>query len=384
MSGDAMHSEEMTLFRDMARRAFQTEIAPHYEQWEADHLVPRELWNTLGAAGLLCPDMPEEYGGAGTTPHVTLAMIEELSYLSFGGFASGYGMHSNIVAPYINSFGTDVQKDYWLPRMITGEAVGGLAMTEPGAGSDVQAIRTNAVRDGDEWVLNGSKIFITNGIHANVIIVAAITDPGKGAKGTSLFLVDTSLEGFATGKQIEKIGQHTSDTAELFFSDMRLPANALLGEENKGFVIMMTELPRERLGIAAQAIAAAEGALDITVDYVKERKAFGSTIGGFQNTRFKLADVKTEIAINRAYYEKCADMYSDGKMTSEEAAILKLASCEMQCKVIDDCLQLFGGYGYTTEYPISRFYTDARIQRIYGGTSEIMRDLVARTMLGKA
>jgi acyl-CoA dehydrogenase len=384
MSGDAMHSEEMTLFRDMARRAFQTEIAPHYEQWEADHLVPRELWNTLGAAGLLCPDMPEEYGGAGTTPQVCFAMIEELSRLGFGGIASGYGIHSNIVAPYINSFGTDVQKDYWLPRMITGEAVGGLAMTEPGAGSDVQAIRTNAVRDGDEWVLNGSKIFITNGIHANVIIVAAITDPGKGAKGTSLFLVDTSLDGFSTGKQIEKIGQHTSDTAELFFSDMRLPANALLGEENKGFVIMMTELPRERLGIAAQAIAAAEGALDITVDYVKERKAFGSTIGGFQNTRFKLADVKTDIAINRAYYEKCADMYSEGKMTSDEAAILKLASCEMQCKVIDDCLQLFGGYGYTVEYPISRFYTDARIQRIYGGTSEIMRDLVARSMLGKA
>jgi len=384
MSGDAMHSEEMTLFRDMARRAFETELLPHYEQWEEDHLVPRELWNTLGAAGLLCPDMPEEYGGAGTTPHVTLAMIEELSRLGFGGFASGYGMHSNIVAPYINNFGTDTQKQQWLPKLISGEAVGGLAMTEPGAGSDVQAIRTNAVRDGDEWILNGSKIFITNGIHANVIIVAAITDPGKGAKGTSLFLVDTSLDGFSRGKKIEKIGQHTSDTAELFFSDVRLPADALLGEENKGFVIMMTELPRERLGIAAQAVAAAEGALDITVDYVKERKAFGKSVGEFQNTRFKLADVKTEIAINRAFYEKCADKYAANEMTTDEAAILKLASCEMQCKVIDDCLQLFGGYGYTVEYPISRFYTDARIQRIYGGTSEIMRDLVARSMLGKA
>jgi acyl-CoA dehydrogenase len=384
MSGDAMHSEEMTLFRDMARRAFETELSPHYEQWEEDHLVPRELWNTLGAAGLLCPDMPEEFGGAGTTAHVTLAMIEELSRMGFGGFASGYGMHSNIVAPYIHNFGTDSQKQHWLPKLISGEAVGGLAMTEPGAGSDVQSIRTNAVRDGDEWVLNGSKIFITNGIHANVIIVAAITDPGKGAKGTSLFLVDTSLEGFSRGKKIEKIGQHTSDTAELFFSDVRLPADALLGEENKGFVIMMTELPRERLGIAAQAIAAAEGALDITVDYVKERKAFGKSVGEFQNTRFKLADVKTEIAVNRAYYEQCADKYAAGEMTTDEAAILKLASCEMQCKVIDDCLQLFGGYGYTVEYPISRFYTDARIQRIYGGTSEIMRDLVARTMLGKA
>ena len=384
MSGDAMHSEEMTLFRDMARRAFETEISPHYEQWEEEHIVPRELWNTLGQAGLLCPDMPEEYGGAGTTPHVTLAMIEELSRMGFGGFASGYGIHSNIVAPYIKNFGTEEQKQQWLPKMVSGEAVGALAMTEPGAGSDVQGIRTNAVRDGDEWILNGSKIFITNGIHADLVIVAAITDPGKGAKGTSLFLVDTSLEGFARGKKIEKIGQHTSDTAELFFSDMRLPASALLGEENKGFVIMMTELPRERLGIAAQAVASAEGALDITVDYVKERKAFGKSIGEFQNTRFKLADVKTEIAINRAFYEHCADAYAQGEMSTDQAAMLKLASCEMQCKVIDDCLQLFGGYGYTVEYPISRFYTDARIQRIYGGSSEIMRDLVARTMLGKA
>jgi acyl-CoA dehydrogenase len=384
MSGDAMHSEEMTLFRDMARRAFETEISPYYEQWEEDHIVPRSLWNTLGAAGLLCPDMPDEYGGAGTTPHVTLAMIEELSHMGFGGFASGYGIHSNIVAPYINNFGTEAQKQQWLPKMVSGEAVGALAMTEPGAGSDVQGIRTNAVRDGDGWVLNGSKIFITNGIHADLVIVAAITDPGKGAKGTSLFLVDTSLPGFDKGKKIEKIGQHTSDTAELFFSDVRLPADALLGEENKGFVIMMTELPRERLGIAAQAVASAEGALDITVDYVRERKAFGKTIGEFQNTRFKLADVKTEIAINRAFYEQCADAYARGEMTTDQAAMLKLASCEMQCKVIDDCLQLFGGYGYTVEYPISRFYTDARIQRIYGGSSEIMRDLVARTMLGKA
>lgn len=384
MSGDAMHSEEMTLFRDMARRAFETEIAPHYEQWEEEHMVPRELWNTLGAAGLLCPDMPEEYGGAGASTHVTLAMIEELSHMGFGGFASGYGIHSNIVAPYINNFGTEEQKQQWLPKMVSGEVVGALGMTEPGAGSDVQSIRTNAVRDGDEWILNGSKIFITNGIHADLVIVAAITDPGKGAKGTSLFLVDTSLPGFEKGKKIEKIGQHTSDTAELFFSDVRLPANALLGEENKGFVIMMTELPRERLGIAAQAVASAEGALDITVDYVKERKAFGKAVGEFQNTRFKLADVKTEIAINRAFYEACADKYTEGKMTTDEAAMLKLASCEMQCKVIDDCLQLFGGYGYTVEYPISRFYTDARIQRIYGGTSEIMRDLVARTMLGKS
>jgi acyl-CoA dehydrogenase len=379
-----MQSEEMTLFRDMARRAFEAEISPHYEQWEEDHMVPRELWRTLGAAGLLCADVDEAYGGAGTSPHVTLMLIEELSRMGFGGFASGFGIHSNIVAPYLSRHGTEDQKQQWLPKMVTGDVVGALAMTEPGAGSDVQGIRTNAVRDGDEWVLNGSKIFITNGMHADLVIVAAITDPGKGAKGTSLFLVDTSLPGFERGKKIEKIGQHASDTALLFFQDMRLPANALLGEENKGFVIMMEELPRERLGIAAQAVASAEGALDLTVDYVLERKAFGQAIGSFQNTRFKLADVRTQIALNRALYEQCADEYSRGELTADKAAMLKLASCEMQCDTIDDCLQLFGGYGYTVEYPISRFYTDARIQRIYGGSSEIMRELVARSILGRA
>lgn len=378
-----MDNEELTLFRDMARRALETEISPHIEQWEEDHAVPRTLWNTLGEAGLLCPDMPEEFGAAGTTPQVTFAIIEELSRMGFGGIASGYGIHSNIVAPYIAHFGTEEQRSHWLPKMVTGEVLGALAMTEPGAGSDVQGIRTNAVRDGDEWVLNGSKIFITNGMLADLIIVAAITDPGKGAKGTSLFLVDASLPGFGRGKKIEKMGQHTSDTAELFFQDMRLPANALLGEENKGFVIMMQELPRERLGIAGQAVAAAEGALDLTVDYVLERKAFGQTIASFQNTRFSLADVKTEIAINRAFYEKCAAQYAQEELTSEDAAMLKYASTEMQCKTIDQCLQLFGGYGYTIEYPISRFYTDARIQRIYGGTSEIMRELVARSILGR-
>ena len=378
-----MDNEELTLFRDMARRAFEQEVAPQFEQWEDDHMVPRQLWNTLGEAGLLCPDMPEEYGGAGTTPHVTLALIEELSRMGFGGICTGYGIHCNIVAPYIEHFGTEEQKQQWLPKMISGEAVGALAMTEPGAGSDVQGIRTNAVRDGEDWILNGSKIFITNGYHADIVVVAAITDPGKGAKGTTLFLVDTSLPGFEKGKKLEKIGQHTSDTAELFFQDVRLPSSAVLGELNKGFVIMMTELPRERLGIAAQGVAAAEGALDITIDYVMERKAFGQTIASFQNTRFKLAEVKTEISLNRAFYEKCADQYARGELTAEDAAILKYAATEMQCKVVDDCLQLFGGYGYTAEYPISRFYTDARIQRIYGGSSEIMREIVARSILGR-
>ena len=378
-----MDAEELTLFRDMACRAIEQEVAPHFEKWEEEHAVPRELWNTLGAAGLLCPDMPEEFGAAGADPQVTFAILEEMSRLGYGGIATGYSIHSNIVAPYINNFGTEEQKAQWLPGMVSGEILGALAMTEPGAGSDVQGIRTNAVKDGDEWILNGSKIFITNGILADMVIVAAITDPGKGAKGTSLFLVDTTLPGFQRGKKIDKIGQHTSDTAQLFFQDVRLPANALLGEENKGFVIMMTELPRERLGIAAQGVAAAEGALQLTVDYVLERKAFGQTVASFQNTRFKLAEVKTEIALNRAFYEKCADQYAEGELTADDAAMLKYAATEMQCKTIDDCLQLFGGYGYTVEYPISRFYTDARIQRIYGGSSEIMRELVARSILGR-
>jgi acyl-CoA dehydrogenase len=379
----AVDLNEMQLFRDMARRAFEKEITPHYEAWEEAHSVPRSLWNTLGNAGLLCPDVDEEYGGAGTSPHVTLAMIEELSYMGFGGFASGYGIHSNIVAPYISRHGTSEQKAHWLPKMTTGECVGALAMTEPGAGSDVQGIKTQAVKDGDDWILNGSKIFITNGIHADLVIVAAITDPGKGAKGTSLFLVDAHAPGFEKSKKIEKIGQHTSDTALLFFTDVRLPAEALLGEVNKGFAILMDELPRERLGIAAQAVAASEGALDITIKYVQEREAFGQKVGQFQNTRFKLADVKTDIAINRAFYEQCANKYAQSALGPDEAAMLKLASCEMQCRVADQCLQCFGGYGYTTEYPISRFYVDARIQTIYGGSSEIMRELVARSILGR-
>ena len=378
-----MQSDELTLFKDMARRAFEAEIQPYYDQWEEDKWVPRSLWNTLGEAGLLCPDVSEEYGGAGTGPEVTLAMIEEMSYMGFGGLASGYGIHSNIVAPYLIHHGTDAQKEHWLPKMVTGEVVGALGMTEPGAGSDVQGIKTNAVRDGDEWILNGSKIFITNGMHADLVIVAAITDPGKGAKGTSLFLVDTSRPGFERGKKLDKIGQHASDTALLFFQDMRLPADALLGEENKGFVIMMQELPRERLGIAAQAVYQAQGALDLTVQYVQERQAFGQSIAKFQNTRFKLADVKTEIALNKAFYESCAAQYAKGELSTDDAAMLKLASCDMQCRVVDDCLQLFGGYGYTTEYPISRFYVDARIQRIYGGSAEIMRELVARSILGR-
>ncbi|MFG1490038.1 acyl-CoA dehydrogenase family protein, partial [Oceanospirillum sp. HFRX-1_2] len=267
--------------------------------------------------------------------------------------------------------------------MASGEVVGAIAMTEPGAGSDLAALRTRAEKVPEGWKINGSKIFITNGLLADMVIVCAKTDPQAGAKGVSLFLVDASLPGFSKGKGIHKIGQHSSDTAELFFEDLIVPEDALLGELNKGFVYLMQELPRERLGVASQALGAMEGALQLTLDYVQERKAFGQRIGDFQNTRFKLAEVKAQIELGRAYFNQCMQRYSEGAMSATDAATLKLMLSEMQCKTIDECLQLFGGYGYTTEYPISRFYVDARIQTIYAGTSEIMKEVIARSLLGR-
>ena len=376
-------NEELTMFRDMVLRFFEQEVTPNYEQWEKDHIVPREFWNTMGEAGLLCGDMPEEYGAAATSLDVQMMIMEEMSRLGFGGLASGYNIHSNIVAPYIFHIGSDAQKQKWLPKMVTGEAVAAIGMTEPGAGSDLAALRTTAEKDGDEYVLNGSKVFITNGILADLVIVCAKTDPSKGAKGISLFLVDTSTPGFSRGQKIEKIGQHASDTAELFFENMRIPADSLLGEEGMGFVYLMQELPRERLGCAVQGVGAAQGAIELAVDYVQERKAFGQEIGKFQNTRFKLAEQKADLEVTRAYVEKCMAKYKRGEMDTEDAAIVKLMATEMQLRVVNECLQLFGGYGYTTEYPISRYYTDARIQTIYAGTSEIMKEVISRGMLGR-
>ena len=379
----APNNEELIMFQDMVEKFIKTEIEPHYEQWEADHLMPREFWNTLGDAGLLLVDFDEQYGAAGAGFEVSLMIQEQMCRYGLHGLASGYNIHANIVAPYIDNIGTQEQKDYWLPKMVTGEVVAALGMTEPSAGSDLAALRTKAIKDGDDYILNGSKVFITNGIHADMVVIAAKTDPTQGAKGVSLFLVDTSLAGFSKGKKIEKIGQHASDTAELFFSDVRVPANALLGDEGKGFAYMMEELPRERLGCAAQAIGHAQGALEITLDYVAERKAFGQAIGKFQNTRFKLAEVKTELEMSRALYEQNKAKFANEDMTVEDAALLKYAATEMQLKAVDECLQLFGGYGYTDEYPISRFYRDARVQTIYAGSSEIMKEIVARGMLGR-
>lgn len=380
----AVENEDITLFRDMLLRCLEKEVIPHYDQWEKDGWMPKEAWLMLGTAGMLGPDMPEEYGAAGAPFEVALMILEETCRLNLHSLSTALNVHANIVMPYINNLGTAEQKARWLPGMATGEIVGSIGMTEPGAGSDLAGMRTNAVRDGDEWVINGSKTFITNGLHCGLIVLAAKTDTTKGAKGISLFLVDSSLPGFKKGKGIKKMGQHSNDTAELFFDNLRVPANALLGEENKGFIYLMQELPRERLGLGSQAVGACEGAMAITVDYVAQRKAFGSTLAQFQNTRFKMAELRAQLELTKAYLKQCEARFKLGAMTTEEASILKLMSTELQVKLTHECLQLFGGYGYTEEYPISRFFTDARVQTIYAGTSEIMKEMIARGELGRA
>jgi acyl-CoA dehydrogenase len=377
------NAEEIQMFRDMVLRFLEQEVLPHYDSWEKNHKMPREMWNTMGSAGMLLVDFPEKYGAADASFDVCQMIQEEMCRLNLHALATGYNIHSNIVAPYLLHIGNQQQQDRWLPAMVSGEVLTALAMTEPGAGSDLANIRTKAIKDGDHYILSGSKTFITNGNNADMIIVCAKTDINAGSKGISLFLVDTSIPGFSTGKPIEKMGQHCSDTAELFFENMRIPSEALLGEEGKGFVYLMQELPRERLGCAVQAIGHAQGALDITCDYVKERKAFGHSVSQFQNTRFKLAECQTELEMCRALLEKHMHKYQRGEMTVTDAAMLKLAATEMQLTMVNECLQLFGGYGYTDEYPISRFYRDARIQTIYAGTSEIMKEVIARDILGR-
>jgi acyl-CoA dehydrogenase len=377
------NAEEIQMFRDMVLRFLEQEVLPHYDSWEKNHKMPREMWNTMGSAGMLLVDFPEKYGAADASFDVCQMIQEEMCRLNLHALATGYNIHSNIVAPYLLHIGNQQQQDRWLPAMVSGEVLTALAMTEPGAGSDLANIRTKAIKDGDHYILSGSKTFITNGNDANMIIVCAKTDINAGSKGISLFLVDTSIPGFSTGKPIEKIGQHCSDTAELFFENMRIPSDALLGEEGKGFVYLMQELPRERLGCAVQAIGHAQGALDITCDYVKDRKAFGHSVSQFQNTRFKLAECQTELEMCRALLEKHMHKYQRGEMTVTDAAMLKLAATEMQLTMVNECLQLFGGYGYTDEYPISRFYRDARIQTIYAGSSEIMKEVIARDILGR-
>lgn len=378
-----LDQSEVELFRDNVRKFLEKEVAPHYDEWEKNEILPREVWTKLGENGLLCVDVPEEYGGFGANFRLSAVIVEEVSRMGFGALASNLSVHSDIVAPYILHLGSEEQKQAWLPKMVTGEAVGAIGMTEPGAGSDLQGMKTKAEKSGDNYVINGQKTFITNGQHCDVIVLAAKTDPSAGAKGVTLFTVDTSLPGFSRGRNLEKMGHHAADTSELFFEDVTVGADQILGGEGRGFINLMNELPRERLILAIGAIGACEGMIERTVEYVQERKAFGMSVSQFQNTRFKLADLKAQVEINKAFLAQSTDQYDVGQLSTVNASIAKLTTTELQGKVADECLQLFGGYGYMKEYPISRDYVDARIQRIYGGTSEIMKEIIARDLVGK-
>ncbi|MEQ8297748.1 MAG: acyl-CoA dehydrogenase family protein [Nitratireductor sp.] len=376
----AWADEEVTMLYDMATKYLQAEIAPHYEAFEKAEIVDRQSWEKAGANGLLCASMPEEYGGAGGSYAHESAIIEAISHVGVDGF--GIALHNSIVAPYIAHYGSDEQKKKWLPKMASGELIGAIAMTEPGAGSDLQGVKTRAEKDGNHYRINGSKTFITNGQLANLIIVVAKTDPEKGAKGTSLIVVETDeVEGFERGRNLDKIGLKSNDTSELFFNDMRVPTANLLGhEEGQGFVQLMQQLPQERLQIGGSAIAMAERALALTIDYVKERGAFGRKVIDFQNTQFKLAELKTEVTIGRVFYNDCVARHVDGGLDPVTASMAKYWLSDLQGKVVDECLQLHGGYGYMNEYPIARMYRDARVQRIYGGTNEIMKLLIGRSL----
>ena len=321
----------------------------------------------------------EEYGGIGADYLYSVVVTEEVSRLGLTGL--GWGVHTDIAAPYIENHGSEEQKKHYLPKMVTGEIIGAIAMTEPGAGSDLQGIKTTAVRDGDDYIINGSKTFITNGQNADVIIVVAKTDASKGAKGISLFLVDADAAGFTKGKNLKKIGLKAQDTSELFFQDVRVPASALLGPEGAGFVILMTELPQERLNIAHNAVAMMESAMEHTIRYVKERKAFGKSVADFQNTQFKLAELHGQVEMARVYLDRCVELHLQGQLDIPTAATIKMVTSDLQCKVVDECLQLFGGYGFMWEYPIARMFADARVQRIYGGTSEVMKIVISREIL---
>lgn len=377
------YDAELELFRDNFKRYMKEHIAPHYDQWESEGIMPRSVWSSLGENGFLCVDLPEEYGGYGVPTHYSLMLVEESARAGYGALSTAISCHSEIAAPYILNIGSEAQKQYWLPKMVTGEVVGAIGMTEPGAGSDVQAMRTTAILNGEHYVLNGSKTFISNGQHADLVVLAVKTDPQARAKGVSLLLADTHLEGFKKGTNLEKIGLHSQDTSELFFDNVQIPKDQLLGQAGQGFNYLMQELPRERTSIAATALGAIRGAIDITTAYIKERQAFGQPIANFQNTRFVMAQAKIDELATAAFYERNVSLYQQGQLDVETAAALKSFSTDMQMKVADNLLQLFGGYGYMAEYPISRFFVDARIQRIYGGTNEIMKEIVARGILGK-
>ena len=381
-----LFSPEHEAFRDSFRRFIANEIAPFHADWEEQGYVDRQVWNKAGENGFLCTSMPEAYGGADAGKLYSVIQMEELARAGTSGI--GYSLHSEIVAPYILHYGTEAQKSHYLPKLASGEMIGAIAMSEPAAGSDLQGIKATAIKQDDgSYLLNGSKTFITNGWHADLVIVVAKTNPASGGKGTSLLLVERGMAGFSVGKRLKKLGLRAQDTSELFFDNVRVPADNLLGGvamENKGFICLMEQLPWERLQIAITAVASAQAAIDWTVAYVKERKVFGQTVASFQNTRFKLAEMQTEVQVAQVFVDKCTELVLQDKLDTATASMAKYWCSDLQCKVMDECVQLFGGYGYMWEYPITRAYADARVQRIYGGTNEIMKEVITRGMgLGK-
>jgi len=369
-------------FRDSFRRFVDKEIAPHHALWEEQGYVDRAVWNKAGANGFLCATLPEEYGGSGADKLYSVVQMEELARGGYSGI--GYGLHSEIVAPYLLHYGTEEQKRKYLPLLASGEMIGAIAMSEPAAGSDLQGVKSTAIKQADgSYLLNGSKTFITNGWHADLVIVVAKTNPQAGAKGTSLLLVERGMTGFQTGGRLKKLGLKAQDTAELFFENVPVPAANLLGGEafeNKGFICLMEQLPWERVQIAVAAVAAAQAAIDWTVAYVKERKVFGQPVASYQNTRFTLAELQTQVQVARVFVDKCLELVCEDKLDTATASMAKYWTTDLQCKVMDECVQLHGGYGYMWEYPITRAYADARVQRIYGGTNEIMKEVITRAM----
>jgi acyl-CoA dehydrogenase len=365
-------------FRDQVRRFVEEHIAPFHAQWERAGIVPRELWRAAGERGLLCVTTPEEYGGAGADFGYSAVIIEELARVNASGV--GFSLHSDVVAPYLLAYAGEEQKRRWLPRMASGELIGAIAMTEPGVGSDLKEVRTSARRDGEHYLISGQKTFITNGTNCGLVIVVAKTDPDAGREGISLICVEEGTPGFAKGRNLEKIGLHAQDTSELFFTEVRVPIGNRLGEEGKGFKYLMHQLAQERLIVAVRAAASMETMLEVTVAYTRERKAFGKPLFELQNTRFKLADARAQSEMFRVFADDCLALHLRGALTPERAAMAKLVGAEMQNRILDDLLQLHGGYGYMSEYPIGRAWVDARVMRILAGSSEIMREIIARTL----
>jgi len=374
-----LYDSDHEMFRDSLRKFLEVEAMPHHEQWEKDGMVSDEIWLKAGEQGFLCPMIPEEYGGLATDFRYNCIVNEEIGRSGCTGL--GWTLHNDITVPYIVRYGREEQKKKYLPRFITGELITAIAMTEPGAGSDLQGTKTTAVLDGDHYILNGSKTFITNGQKAGLVIVVAKTDSSAGSKGISLFLVEADLPGFSKGKNLNKLGLKAQDTSELFFQDVRVPKENLLGEEGRGFIYLMQDLPQERLSIAVGAVANAKAILEATIDYTKERKAFGTTVASFQNTQFKLAELSAEIDCAEVYTDRCTELLLDDKLDTVTASKAKLLTTDLQCKVADECLQLFGGWGYMWEYPVCRAFADSRIQRIYGGTNEIMKLIISRELM---